>query len=159
MKHVICIICLIGSIATSHAEQNWPTPERLERWERLSENSTYHDLYVLMEEMQYLPNESWPDPLKQILLKMAITYQQMLKDIQEGRPVIVPEHIAADKSSETDFLLYDMVTWQKDPQFIFFFENFDLRGAAVEGLVGIGEPAFEAVIRAFDREGLRDPPF
>ena len=77
----------------------------------------------------------------------------MLKDRAAGKPIIVPDFVASDKCGEIDGYLYDMVIWQKDSRFLFFFQNFGLGGAAVDGLAGIGEPAFEAVIKAFDREG------
>ena len=158
MKRLICVVCVLGFIGVSGAERNpeyknWLTSERLARWQELSKDMTYFNLYTLMEEMYHLPQEPWSESLRQILLKMTTTYKQMLKDRAAGKPIIVPDFVASDKCGEIDGYLYDMVIWQKDSRFLFFFQNFGLGGAAVDGLAGIGEPAFEAVIKAFDREG------
>ena len=162
MKYLICFFSLLVFAIPSFGEveferkaiyKDWLTPERLERWQGLSRELTYYNLYVLMEEMYYLPREPWPESTKQILLKMAKSYRQLLKDRKAGKPIIVPDFVAADKCGEASAYLYDMVACQNDPRFLFFWDNFNGGGASVEGLARIGEPAFEMTIRSFDRVG------
>ena len=85
MKRLICVVCVLGfkgsavaAVGVSGAERNpeyknWLTSERLARWQELSKDMTYYNLYTLMEEMYHLPQEPWSESLRQILLKMTTT--------------------------------------------------------------------------------------
>ena len=156
MKRLICIICALGFatptwIAQEPNYEAWKLPNRLERWQGLSQNMTVHNMYVLIEEMYYLPKKSWPEPLKQILLKMTIAHEKLVKTKWSGEPVIIPD-FANDMCGEVDAQIHTMVSWQNDPRFISFQSSFLGQGLAARGLAKIGEPAFEAVIEALEKD-------
>ena len=158
MKRFFVVVLVLSLVGTVRAErnpkyENWLTPDRLERWQSLSQDMDYTNLYTLMHELYYLPNTPFEEPLKQILFKMGVTYKAMLKDIRAGTPIIVPEFVAEDKCGEISGNLYEMMSWQDDPRFIHFQADFAGGLLAARGLARIGEPAFEAVIKAFEVKG------
>ena len=161
MKRLICILVVLGWVSVGWAERNpiyknWLTPERLERWQGLSQNMNYTNLYTLIEEMYYLEKKPWAEPVKRILLKMTETMMTLQKARAEGKPVILPDHIAqaGPGCQETDSYLDEMVSWQDDPRFIKFQSTFWGGGLASRGLARIGEPAFETVINSFERKPI-----
>ena len=153
MKILIYIISLWGFIGVAEAGErnpmykNYATPERLARWQGLSENMSYHDLFVLMQEMYYMPKNPWPEPYKQILLKMARKYRQLLVDETNNVPIILPDFVVDDPCGEIYSYISDMVNRQKDPRFVFFYDGYSGGGLMVRGLAGMGPAAFEIIIR------------
>lgn len=125
-------------------------PDRLERWQRISQNMSLHNMYVLVLEMYRLERKPWPEPFKQILSKMAHRYDEMVKAIEAGEPIIIPE-IAEGDCGEINAQLYELISWQNDPRFIPFQISY-LGGIAALGLANIGEPAFEPVIEALEND-------
>lgn len=162
MRYWISVIVLLGMVATVTAErnpkyENWLTSERLTRWQNLSQNMTYVDLYTLMGEMYYLDRKPWGELEKQILLKMTETMTQLQQDRLANKPVIVPDYVTKGEGcQEYDITLDEMVSWQDDPRFIKFQSTFYESALAARGLARIGEPAFDAVIKAFDKKPIRD---
>lgn len=158
MRRLVFVLAVWGLTTDVVAERNpiydnWLTPERLVRWQELSQNMTYVDLYTLIEEMFYLEEKPWGEPEKQILLKMTETMIQLRQDRLEGRPVIVPEHVVASMKDEpVDLLLDTMVSWQDDPRFIKFQSTYEGQGLSARGLARIGEPAFATVMESFNRK-------
>ncbi len=163
MKRLICIICILGFAGISNAKQ--PTQEHIERWQNLSENLTYYNLYVIMDEMQNFSLKPWPEPLRQVLLKMAITFKQMSKDRAAGKPIILPDKFGprgiddGKCDGEIDDVLIEAIVQQKDPRFLFFFKDWGLGGWPGDGLAGIGEPAFETIIKGLNRKNSVDAPY
>ncbi len=157
MRRLICVIFVFGFINSGWAERNpyykdWLTPERLERWQKLSQNMTYHDLYTLIQEMYYLEEKPWSEPLKQILLKMTTAYEEMRQARLIGKPIIIPD-LTGEVRGDLNAQLHEMVSWQNDPRFIVSQSNYLGQGLAARGLARIGEPAFEAIIKALEIPG------
>lgn len=151
MKHLISIFCVLVLASAVWAKRNpyydnWLTPERLERWQDLSQNMDANDLYTLIEEMYYLPKEPWPESTKSILLKMTQLHRQRRLDQQAGNPIIIPD-IVMNSDGEIDALLDEMVSWQNDPRFIEFQKDYPGQGLSARGLAKIGEPAFDVVLK------------
>ena len=156
MKYLIFVVSLSLTINAFGQDRLQITPERSARWQQLSQDMTYIDLYTLMEEMSKLKKSPWDEPEKQILLKMTETMTRLQQDLLNDRPVILPEYMAGPFTEKNcqdyDSILYEMVSWQDDPRFIEFQSTFWGQGISARGLARIGEPAFETVIASFDRD-------
>ena len=71
MRHLVFLICILGFVTSSWAEQQpnyeaWKFPDRLERWQGLSRDMNYTRMFILIEEMYYLPRKPWSEPLNPI---------------------------------------------------------------------------------------------
>ena len=163
MKFLIRIVAVLGFIGTVEALElnpiykNYATPERLERWQGLSENMSYHDLFVLAQEMNYMPERPWPEPYKQILLKMGRKYRQYLID-KHNLPIILPDFVVNDRCGEIYSNIAYMINWQEDPRFVFFYDGYSGGGAMVKGLAGMGPAAFEVIIKKIKAKGYAVVP-
>ena len=111
---------------------------------------TYRNLFILIDEMYHLSRNPWPEPLKQILLKMTERFAEIREAELTGMPLIVPDGVRSD-SGEDVAQLHEMVSWQDDPRFILFQSDFFGQGMAARGMARIGEPAFDAVVKSIEK--------
>ena len=159
VQSVILFFLFVSSVIASEKPwgEEYPSQAQLQNWNELSELMEFRTIFALIDSLYtQLPKQQiWPEPFKLVLLKVVeynIKYTNAIWSQQR-----VPQSPEIDTAILNGYLR-SMVNWQKDRRFIPYLVQVWSSDKAVPGLVAIGEPAFEAVVKKTERRGFTHSP-
>ena len=158
----LCIYGLVflmyGALGKAMGDE-LPSVHRIENWEEAFNNGDWQARYGLVDSLYKLPHQPWPEPLRELLLKIAewdMTRIDSMRNAYDANGNLKYQVEGFSHDSRETFAgnLKKLVVSQEDKRFVPFLAG-RLGGGmlTVRGLAAIGEPAFDSLIAASYRDG------
>ena len=147
---------LVSGNSHGQNQQPYPSLEEIISMEAIVAQGDWKTIYALVNKtLIKLPGEPWPEPAKQLLLKIArwdmARVDSLRKGLQTGQ---IPEGFDHDVREAFGGNLELLISSQEDIRFLSFLKD-RLGGSllAAKGLASLGEPAFNIFLKELNREG------
>lgn len=114
------VIKVIPEASEWFAEIKYPRLQQLEDWERVSVPMDFWIAFTLIDNLNTLPQEQWPEPYRQLLLKITNHYIDSARSHDLRYSVFKSSAIDSVRSRA----LYAMIVDQADERFVTFLEEF-----------------------------------
>ena len=140
---------LLGSFNSVDGEQIYPDELQVSIWRNQIFKGDALKMHEISLELHRLPREPWPEHVKALLLDIVERYYIDNKYLS-WRDVIK----SVNKCGEHRVEILEMVSWQEDVRFIpFLAQRLGAGHLGARALSAIGEPAFDAIVKGFYRDG------
>lgn len=114
------VIKVIPEASEWFAEIEYPRLQQLEDWERMSVPMDFWVAFTLIDSLNTLPQEQWPEPYRQLLLKITNHYIDSARSHDLRYSVFKSSAIDTVRSRA----LYAMIVEQADERLVTFLEEF-----------------------------------